>query len=788
MRQFPRHPALFLIIALLGPTLALVQSGQAGGTSRSWIGPDTGIFSDPKNWTPGGVPTGLDDAFFGLPSEYTVQFFTDPSHQRVWVTNGEVIFDLNSHVYSLDAIAGSSIIVGSASGTPAILHVGDGMLEGMAAALGTAAGSDGTLIVSGGGSGGVLSLGGQFDVGSGGTGFLNVMTGGQVISNSAVVGRFFNSSGLAWIEDTGSTWDVLNNLVIGDFGAGDLVLWPGATVNALQVFIGDEPSGDGEVSLAGAIGDPATLNVTGAAVVGSFGSGSLLVEGTSTVTTGDLLTVGQQPGSSGDLTVSNGPTVNIGAALSIGDGGDATAFIDGATVTASAVNIGFDAGSSGEVVLGPGGVLDSGSFLRVGSANGGVGSLILQSGSTATAASNVSVHANSFVRGVGTIDGGLSNIAGTVEPGFSAGRIEVTGGFVNLPDGRLSMEIGGRAAGIDHDQLGVTGSANLDGQLTVLLTGGFVPIPGDAFKLIEANGGVLGSFDSTSLPPLPGGMSWTVDYFAGGKVTLLAGGGPFAYRVSQWDPIAGQFVPLGFIEPYQTNLSMVDYYSLGNPNSAQYNFPPGAAPDPVNDRSHLFLVRSAVDGLGLCFVHDRSVVPLGGVGNGRAEMQWDVFGDTNGAAWLVQDDGNAPGAGDEYTGAAGASQFTSVNAWGDFADGGLLGPLDGVQWAMETRFTNVLGVPGNDVIGLTTWAAYSSDGGLINLALEVDRPVRIEIVPGLPCAADLDGDGGVTTVDLLQLLAAWGTCPPPCPEDLDGDGAVSTVDLLALLSAWGSCP
>ncbi|MCH8823275.1 MAG: hypothetical protein IH984_07170 [Planctomycetes bacterium] len=58
-------------------------------------------------------------------------------------------------------------------------------------------------------------------------------------------------------------------------------------------------------------------------------------------------------------------------------------------------------------------------------------------------------------------------------------------------------------------------------------------------------------------------------------------------------------------------------------------------------------------------------------------------------------------------------------------------------------------------------------------------------VPG-----DLDGDGHVSTVDLLILLGSWGPCadcnvPGDCPADLNGDCTVDTVDLLLLFSNWG---
>lgn len=57
-----------------------------------------------------------------------------------------------------------------------------------------------------------------------------------------------------------------------------------------------------------------------------------------------------------------------------------------------------------------------------------------------------------------------------------------------------------------------------------------------------------------------------------------------------------------------------------------------------------------------------------------------------------------------------------------------------------------------------------------------------------PCPGDLDGDGTVGLVDLLQLLAVWGGCSgPDCPQDLDGDSTVGTGDLLIIFANWGSC-
>jgi V8-like Glu-specific endopeptidase len=56
-----------------------------------------------------------------------------------------------------------------------------------------------------------------------------------------------------------------------------------------------------------------------------------------------------------------------------------------------------------------------------------------------------------------------------------------------------------------------------------------------------------------------------------------------------------------------------------------------------------------------------------------------------------------------------------------------------------------------------------------------------------PCPADINEDGVVDVLDLLELLSAWGPCPG-CPADINEDGVVDVLDLLELLLAWGPCP
>lgn len=56
-------------------------------------------------------------------------------------------------------------------------------------------------------------------------------------------------------------------------------------------------------------------------------------------------------------------------------------------------------------------------------------------------------------------------------------------------------------------------------------------------------------------------------------------------------------------------------------------------------------------------------------------------------------------------------------------------------------------------------------------------------------AGDLNCDGEVSTIDLLELFANWGPCecemPWTCAGDFDNDCEISISDLEILLNNWG---
>jgi len=100
----------------------------------------------------------------------------------------------------------------------------------------------------------------------------------------------------------------------------------------------------------------------------------------------------------------------------------------------------------------------------------------------------------------GTIVGNVNNSAGIVSPGASPGILTINGNYTQGPAGMLDMQIGGLVAGTDYDQLKVIGSASLGGTLNTALINGFVPAAGTTFTLVDASGGLSGTFTTVNQP------------------------------------------------------------------------------------------------------------------------------------------------------------------------------------------------------------------------------------------------------------------------------------------------
>ncbi|MEM9352104.1 MAG: glycosyl hydrolase [Planctomycetota bacterium] len=98
--------------------------------------------------------------------------------------------------------------------------------------------------------------------------------------------------------------------------------------------------------------------------------------------------------------------------------------------------------------------------------------------------------------------------------------MHIDGNYTQNADGTLEIDLLDPAT---HDMLDVTGAATLGGLLDVSDVAGFAPDFGDSFTLVEADGGILGEFDTITLPSLAAGQVFVVDYTSTAVTLTVAG-------------------------------------------------------------------------------------------------------------------------------------------------------------------------------------------------------------------------------------------------------------------------
>jgi Ca2+-binding RTX toxin-like protein len=106
--------------------------------------------------------------------------------------------------------------------------------------------------------------------------------------------------------------------------------------------------------------------------------------------------------------------------------------------------------------------------------------------------------------GNGTATGNVTN-AGTIDPGFSAGQINLTGNYTSTNTADINIELGGTTKGSGYDFFDISGSANLNGTLNVSLINGFTPAIGQVFEVVEygslIGGGTNLTFSNLEIAP-----------------------------------------------------------------------------------------------------------------------------------------------------------------------------------------------------------------------------------------------------------------------------------------------
>jgi len=394
-------------------------------------------------------------------------------------------------------------------------------------------------------------------IGENGSGSLSIAAGATVSSFNFALGQSFGSTGTATVSGSGSTWTSSGFCFVGQDGNGTLNITDGASVSDSDGLVGGSSTGVATVDGAGSNWfHSGTLTVGGNAGA----TGTLTISNGGNVYTGGVggsfgSAIGVNAGSSGTVNVSGPGSIwmNKGPLALSDNGGDGVLHImNGGAVSNRHCVLGNSDGSGTVTVEGMGSTWTNSGDLSVGATFGGIGTVAISEsgqvasergfiaeGSSTTGSVQIdgtgstwintgNVYVGGFINGA--VGSGILHLANGGTLGAAAvtvwstgtlsgnGFVQTTNGLTNhgtlAPDQTISItghltfdSIAIMSSTVTPgiaDSVMAQGTAELNGQLNVTLTGGPF-IVGTQYTLLEANGGLNGTtFSNVSISAPPG--------------------------------------------------------------------------------------------------------------------------------------------------------------------------------------------------------------------------------------------------------------------------------------------
>ena len=437
--------------------------------------------------------------------------------------------------------------------------------------IGRNTGAVGTATVSGTGSDlvavGTLHVGGDGVSATGGVGTLNVTAGGEVDTSVMHVGDAPTGAGTILVDGTGSLLNVTSNINVGAFGTGDMTVRNGGALTADSLGLGDQAGSNGALTLTGA-GTTATM-ISGV-LVGNGGTGTLSVLNGATLTNGDggisfasgtstatVDGVGSSWTSNGNLivgsigtgvlTVSGGGAVS-GTNVFIGGGGAAIGEVlvtdagSSLTSTGSVLNVGYQ--GTGDLTVQNGGLVSAPGGINIATFGGVASTLTIGGDNLPMAPGTVDTPTVGFPMGVGTIAFNHTSSNYVFAPVISgAGHVNSSAGVTHLtgvsPNFTGALNVFGGTVFVDGQVAALTAVANgaaLGGSggisNAVSVAGSLIGVQGQTLSMTSLSMTNTASINaSLSSPGGPALFAVTNDVQLNGTLNVISAGGAGVYRL-----------------------------------------------------------------------------------------------------------------------------------------------------------------------------------------------------------------------------------------------------------------
>jgi hypothetical protein len=210
-----------------------------------------------------------------------------------------------------------------------------------------------------------------------------------------------------------------------------------------------------------------------------------------------------------------------------------TVVVDAVGQHAGLLLLGATAASNGKLQVNSG-WLEVDSSIVVGAHATGQGTLTLGGGTVK--ADQVLVGFYGQVEGGGTLTANVLN-GGLVSPGTSPGTLTIVGAYDQTETGILAIDL---ASAGSYDKLIVNGDVQLGGLLEVNLLGGYEPMLGATFDVLDWTGSALGAFELLSLPELGAELAW--------DTSLLDAQGVLSVIAATAESLAGDYNDDGIVD------------------------------------------------------------------------------------------------------------------------------------------------------------------------------------------------------------------------------------------------
>jgi len=308
MNKGHSHITAVLIAAVLSVFIA-----KAPGASRNWGGSIDGDWFKAGNWSPTGAPASTDDLTIG-------PYLPIPPYPPRPSTTLPVFADGGGSISAVTPMGRAyfdDLTIGdTAAGSMDILQGGDVISD--VGYVGRQSTGSGAVNVSGGGS--IWDNSATLYIGYDGDGELLVQGGGYVGSASSYIMTRLGSSGSATVTGGGSKW-VTDSLYVGSTaaGTGNLTIADGGLVSSSSGAIGGASFSSGWAKVTGANSE---WSITGGLGLGSNGAGKLTVGGGGKVRADGTLYLGDGGilGGGGTVDLNSGGLI-VTDAVSISSGG-----------------------------------------------------------------------------------------------------------------------------------------------------------------------------------------------------------------------------------------------------------------------------------------------------------------------------------------------------------------------------------------------------------------------------------------------------------------------------------